>query len=1060
MANRTRASRSQSSKGLPNYCVWLHEDVCLGQTKGISTQVHKRFGLVLQHLMAHGRTGVVKGCKDPNRGWRRSPLGGRHGMQFYLWWAPQGSRPCEETQFPSDGRHIVVRDVRHHDMHDVLDIGAEHKRLLFSPQDLKNDLQTQEEHAGEPLNAEQRNFIADRNPVRLLRGDPGSGKTTALWNAVETWPNDDVLFLTWSTELAQRAREYFNTFFFSDVQVDARNFSSVLNELSHAAFRKPPDEESFALFENAIDRARLSRRLLGPWARRRYALYAEIRAIFLGRAVPKIHDCQSYGPYLRCLSDHAYLKLRGGQDGVGQDAANALLRVVRVLPDSVWKRAFPDLIAAAIALDRLRQNDIPDQWADLDHIVVDEVQDLTVLEVAVVMELRQAIMRRRKTRRRHREPSLLLAGDEGQTVRPSGFRWNEIGTLVDEYLSTRSETFPLLRSLRCPRQIADVIARSANWYAELDRHYRPGKQYQTAADEALNAQMYYVEIPHAHDAGSLLDALRAMENVQIISLTREVHDWIPDSTRGLVLSPEATKGLEYQHVCILNPGPFLHQLQDDIQVDSDAPELKFHACRTAIDRLRVALSRATETLTFVDFAPSAVQRQLSQALLGHVAAFKPDEWIKHLRTDDTPIDQKVSDWIHQARALIDDKPESAWLRAQQALDLLGDPDLPNGVQDAITRREAQDTVLEIAARFLVEGFPVAVSFKDADMAAQKVLSTPEYRQSAEAFRQLQAWSADKGQPPFALLNAAQRLPADTPLVKALPHATQRFLHLIEACAKSAREAGHFSDDAAGWLRLIGFTGHVEDKAWSLRCLAMDASLRDGHAETADKILHTVKRADWCRTAHFHEARGHWRNAVELFQRVEAEKDALRVKKKIAQSLCEAGLACLNAKQAAQALEHFSQAIEWNPRHAESFFQRGQIFAGLPDGSDKLYDMAIQDLSKAYRLRRNVDALIFREMAYRRLGQFDKAQADLSRIARLDPERARVSYRAGIAYAGINPKGALRRDSPALTLAPHLLDAYVEQAHAFHQEERKKAKKAKRAKNAPSASSLRSERNEP
>lgn len=1055
MTNRPRASLPQSTKGMPNHRVWLHDDIYFGQTQGISDQVHKRFGLVLQHLMAHGRTGVVKGCRGANRGWRRSPLGGTHGKQYYLWWAPQGSPPCAEIPFPPDGRHIVIRDVRHHDIHDSLDTGEVNKSLHpFSPQELKRDLQGAEEHAGEPLNEEQQNCIANRNPVRLLQGDPGSGKTTALWNAVETWPNDRVLFLTWSTELARQARERFDTFFFSNVQVDARNFSATLNEIGRANFRKPLDKESFAQFDAEI--ARLSPRLLGPWTRRRYALYAEIRAMLLGRAIPERHACQACSRHLQRLRDQEYFQLRGGPDGIGRTAAAALLRVARALSDAAWENVFPDLAAASIALAKLRQNDIPDQWTDLDHIVVDEVQDLTLLEVAVVMELRRAIVRRRTGRRRQRKPSLLVAGDEGQTVRPSGFQWDEIGTLVNAYLRTRSKTFPLLHNLRCPRQIADVIARASDWYGKMDRNYRPGKQYQTAADEALNAQTYYVEVSQQRDASGLLGALSAMENLQIISLTREAHDWIPASDRGLALSPEATKGLEYQHVCILNPGSFLHQLETDIQVDSDAPELILHACRTDIDRLRVALSRATETLTFVDFAPSAEQRQLSQTLLDHVAAFTPDEWIEILRTDDTPVDQKAWDRVHQARTLIDDEPEGAWLRARQAIDLLGDPDLPNGVQDEVTRREAQDTALEIAARFLVDHFPAVVIREEVKRTIQKILPTPEYCQSAEAFSHLRVWSEDKDQPPFALLNAALALPADAPLVKSLPHATQRFLRLIEEYATSAREAGRFSDDVSGWLRLIGFTGHVEDKAWSLRCLAMDTSLRDGHAETADKILHTVKRADWRRKAHFHEARGHWRHAVELFKCVGSEKDALRVRKKIAQKLCEAGLACLNAKQAAQALEHFSQAIEWNPRHAESFFQRGQIFAGLPDGSDKLYDMAIQDLSKAYRLRRNVDALIFREMAYRRLGQFDKAQADLSRIARLDPERARVSYRAGIAYAGINPKGALRRDSPALTLAPHLLDAYVEQAHAFHQEERKKAKRARKA---PSAAALRSDRNE-
>ena len=158
------------------------------------------------------------------------------------------------------------------------------------------------------------------------------------------------------------------------------------------------------------------------------------------------------------------------------------------------------------------------------------------------------------------------------------------------------------------------------------------------------------------------------------------------------------------------------------------------------------------------------------------------------------------------------------------------------------------------------------------------------------------------------------------------------------------------------------------------------------------------------------------------------------------------------------MEHFCQAIDWDPENAEAFFQRGQIFAGEPGGSDRLYAMVLRDLSKACNLKSNfVEALIAREMTHRRLGQFNEAQADLKRIVHLNPERARACYREGLAYTGANPEGSIRRDSPALVLNPHLVDAYVELAHAFHKEDREKAKQTK---NASTASALRSDRNGP
>lgn len=60
--------------------VWVHSEVPDGL--GGMTPLRQRLGIVLQHLAAHGRTTVVKGCRDAvNRGRRRSPLGGSGGMQ-------------------------------------------------------------------------------------------------------------------------------------------------------------------------------------------------------------------------------------------------------------------------------------------------------------------------------------------------------------------------------------------------------------------------------------------------------------------------------------------------------------------------------------------------------------------------------------------------------------------------------------------------------------------------------------------------------------------------------------------------------------------------------------------------------------------------------------------------------------------------------------------------------------------------------------------------------------------------------------------------------------------
>ena len=75
----------------------------------------------------------------------------------------------------------------------------------------------------------------------------------------------------------------------------------------------------------------------------------------------------------------------------------------------------------AAAIRRLRDDELREGFADFDRVVVDEVQDLTLLETAVVVELCLAI-----ARRRGQAPWLRAAGDDGQTVRPSRFDWGAL----------------------------------------------------------------------------------------------------------------------------------------------------------------------------------------------------------------------------------------------------------------------------------------------------------------------------------------------------------------------------------------------------------------------------------------------------------------------------------------------------------------------------------------------------------------------------------------------------------------------------------------------------------
>ena len=724
-----------------NHPLLLHEEV----PDSVENDVHlrRRLGLVLQHLAAHGRTSIVKGCGGVNQGWRRSPLGGNRGMQYYLWWAPDGSSPAGGVKrSPELNGSIWVRAVRHHDDHTPLAIGRDASDYYSIGQ---KDIASHDDSFISPPDTENQSlFVSDHNSVRVVHGHPGSGKTTALWKAIKARDNQRVLYVSWSRELTGLAAERLSTFAPSGVSVTTRDFLTLLGEICGYDVERVSYEQSRAAFRQALDRTRSRPADLGVWASREDALYAEVRAVLLGRAIPDGPGCTYMGNptderRLARLNDAEYIQVRGGRNGVGDGPAGSLLTIAERLQRhsaAELDKAFPELAAAGESVRRLRRDHIPRGFDEFDRIVVDEAQDLTLVEVAVVTELCRAIALRRRS-----APWLLLAGDEGQTVRPSGFEWSLLSSLLAQTL-TAPQRFTLDTTLRSPERIARVVERASELYRNsgLERRLRPADQRHQPGGDPTDAQLFYVDVPSVGETVRLLDRLNDLANVAIVTPGADPPAWLPDRLVDMVLTPAVVKGLEYQSVCVLEPGPTLQRLDAGVDLHSNAPELEAHSRRTTIDRLRVAISRATENLAFIEIAPDDATQMSSRRLLGDATTYSPDDLVEYLTNPDTLPESMVPELINRVGELIDTAPGRAWQLAGQAVHLLGLPDSPGAVSDDVTRREAHTTLLSTAARMLVDGLPPRVARSQVAAQSENSAALVGGEEFAEAVRRLDEWT--------------------------------------------------------------------------------------------------------------------------------------------------------------------------------------------------------------------------------------------------------------------------------------------------------------------------------
>src|SRR5258708_3154067 len=156
--------------------------------------IGRRAAFLMQRLSVDIRRLHYKATAGINRGWRRSRLCGNHGSHFYAWWAPKNALPLKESgEFSDipDGAGFL-RDIRHHDNHSLLPPPSFQTHYIpVTVRDLRR-----EEYAPLPWTQPHVRFASARQPVRLLKGPPGSGKTTALCHPAHSPARAPILYHT------------------------------------------------------------------------------------------------------------------------------------------------------------------------------------------------------------------------------------------------------------------------------------------------------------------------------------------------------------------------------------------------------------------------------------------------------------------------------------------------------------------------------------------------------------------------------------------------------------------------------------------------------------------------------------------------------------------------------------------------------------------------------------------------------------------------------------------------------------------------------------------------
>lgn len=840
--------------------IFIHHDVLEKLHKNES--LARRLGIVLRQIAAQGRPNRIKSCSDKeNQGWLRTPV---NGMHHYLWWSKHDSDQVADLEPSSD--EIFLRAIRHHDDHVPLKCGRRSDYIELSVQHLIEE-RILEKINTSPWTHEQQAFIqADDATVRIVLGKPGSGKTASLWRAVELHHGKNLLYLTWSEELARQADKHFGALA-PERAITCWPFTQLLRELTDQDKPNLTLAQSRQRFQEALQC--FAPKLLGPWKKHQNTLHAELRAFLIGRACPGHPSTGFKDPFYHLLKEEYIDQRRSNRR---QESLNTAWHVFTLLArNNELSSIFPELAVASEAIKQLDEGHFPEALRSFEGIVVDEVQDLTLLEFSLVMRVWHILAEYHMT-----TPLLLLAGDEGQTVRPTGFSWGPYKSLMTEPLHRRKvritspRDFVLTASLRCPSDIKHTFDRAAAYYKKLDREQRPTRQLDDSSI-AEGGCLFYVTTRDSDQAEDLIQELAEQGSTLVVSLE-------DDPSSDDLWTPALVKGLERQNVVVLNPGALLEELEqyepdDNLSVDRED-------YRNQIDRLRVVLSRASETLVFLDVNPSEQQRTYSKELLGPGAEeIEPSELLKALRDGNVTFLERVVARLEEFRARIDEDPASAFRLAIRAWNLFNKGRTQGDLEAAIGR-EVRVALLRSVARLLVyDGSytgPAVNDLQQVEKAAEE-----QGKNHLEALRQLVQWHRSGRSFPANLLEAASRLTEPNEwLQQELSGIAKSLFEKLEQGSRHAECARAFTGDVATWLQFIDYRGNVEEEVQRLRCNAFDTLLERRNLDEAERLLDLIEPDDLLRRGRLLEAQGEYERALEVFQKAGSDADVKRLRDKI------------------------------------------------------------------------------------------------------------------------------------------------------------------------------------
>jgi len=618
--------------------LYIHKDVIeKGNKQELKPSSLNKRNYYYEQLLIYG-SGLpqIKSVSGKAKGWFRLPLGGgSNGKDKYLWFT--SGEKSYGKKIGLSNNEILIRSIRDHDdtKYD-LQPGAKTK---WNPLDLKGIDSDKENY--QALTDKQNQIVRSNSNITIVEGFPGTGKTIALLKKSDKYKNKKQIYLTYSNYLGSRANIWFEAkqdiikdrtvYTFNDFILE---FAKV-NKLGFNVSEKIHNNhlEAEAEFNNFIASQKMN---LESWANKddkknNTAVYHELYSKAFGL----------YDKNLETQKETIFENYKKREQELKKVSKVPKTILNNIFRDKKESKLFPSLIAARELVNLFLNNELktPQTLENVEVVLVDEVQDLTEVECFLLLLYAKSL---------GSETKIVIAGDESQTVKPSAFKWTAFNRILNSKAKIQNSEnkkddksrFNLEKSLRAPTQIAKIIHSTQDLYRNIDKKIRPSvKKYDSNVKERYGRVIYY-SASNLQELSEVSDAISKLPSAACIYPGGNIpNKYLSSPASELIYTTERVKGLDFGTVAIMDAGKYLQEIFRDIE-SAKANKRKLENLRTKIDRLRVAVSRATDMLILLDISPTTAE--VKKASMDKNIGYR--SYVEQLfgNTNDTEIDEMFS----------------------------------------------------------------------------------------------------------------------------------------------------------------------------------------------------------------------------------------------------------------------------------------------------------------------------------------------------------------------------------------------------------------------------------